>query len=51
MRITATAIAVITLATGGCAVTPHEVNLDLVSQVRTYPMAQVRSTPIRQSRE
>ena len=46
MRITATAVAVITRAAGGCAVTRHEVNLDLVSQVKTYPIAQVRSTPI-----
>lgn len=46
MRLKTAAIAVIALAAGGCAVTQHEVNLDLVSQVETYPTAQVRSTPI-----
>ena len=46
MKYSATALAVVSLMTGGCAVTPHEVSLDLVSQVESYPTTQVPSTPI-----
>ena len=41
--------ALVVLTALGCAVTQHEVNLDLVSQVESYPMAEVRSTPIQVS--
>lgn len=41
--------ALLVMTAVGCAVTQHEVSLDLMSQVETYPTAQVRSTPIQVS--